>query len=81
MLDHHPLDGCLGWEVSMPAVAEGEPSQRPCGRYPSQSCEDAAALVSDPHRAVAEVAGELALAEQTLGNPVRQERPGPHRPG
>jgi transposase-like protein len=44
------------------------------GRYPKEFRRDAAALVIDQHRTVADVARELDLVEQTLGNWVRQER-------
>ena len=44
------------------------------GRYPKQFRKDAAALVIDQRRTVADVARELGVVEQTLGNWVRQER-------
>jgi transposase len=44
------------------------------GRYPKQFRRDAAALVIDQRRTVADVARELGVVEQTLGNWVRQER-------
>lgn len=44
------------------------------GRYPKEFRRDAAALVIDQHRTVANVARELGVVEQTLGNWVRQER-------
>ena len=44
------------------------------GRYPKEFRRDAAALVIDQHRTVADVARELGVVEQTLGNWVRQER-------
>jgi len=44
------------------------------GGYPKQFRKDAAALVIDQHRTVADVARELGVLEQTLGNWVRQER-------
>jgi transposase-like protein len=44
------------------------------GRYPKEFRRDAAALVIDQHRTIADVAGELGVIEQTLGNWVRQER-------
>lgn len=59
----------------MPAVTEeGPPRQRRRGRYPRQFRKDAAALVIDQHRSIADVARELGVVEQTLGNWVRQER-------
>ena len=71
-----PLAGHLRYEVSMPAVTEeSRPAQRRRGRYPRQFRKDAAALVIDQHRTFADnVAGELGVVEQTLGNWVRQER-------
>ncbi|MHB2029632.1 MAG: transposase [Acidimicrobiales bacterium] len=44
------------------------------GRYPKEFRRDAAALVLDQRRTVADVARELGVVEQTLGNWVRQER-------
>ncbi len=41
---------------------------------PREFRRDVAALVIDQHRTVADVAGELDLVEQTVGNWVRQER-------
>lgn len=59
----------------MPTVTEEEStSVRRRGRYPKEFRRDAAALVIDQHRTVADVARELGLVEQTLGNWVRQER-------
>ena len=52
-------------------------SERPAGRrsrYPKEFRRDAAALVLDQHRTIADVARELGGVEQTLGNWVRQER-------
>ena len=52
-------------------------SARPAGRrsrYPKEYRRGAAALVIDQHRTVADVAKELGVVEQTLGNWVRQER-------
>ena len=52
-------------------------SARPAGRrsrYPKEYCRGAAALLIDQHRTVADVAKELGVVEQTLGNWVRQER-------
>jgi transposase-like protein len=59
----------------MPTVTE-EPSTpaRRRGRYPKEFRRDAASLVIDQSRTVADVARELGLIEQTLGNWVRQER-------
>jgi transposase-like protein len=59
----------------MPTVTEEQ--QRPVrrrGRYPREFRRDAAALVIDQHRTIADVAHELGVVEQTLGNWVRQER-------
>ena len=61
----------------MPTVTEKNPAAEPArrkGRYPKEFRRDAAALVIDQHRLVADVARELGLIEQTLGNWVRQER-------
>jgi len=59
----------------MPTVTEEQPTPaRRRGRYPREFRRDAAALVIDQHRTVADVARELDLVEQTLGNWVRQER-------
>ncbi len=52
-------------------------AERPAARrsrYPIEFRRDAAALVLDQHRTIAEVARELGVVEQTLGNWVRQER-------
>ena len=52
-------------------------SSRPAGRrsrYPKEFRRDAAALVIDQHRTIVDVAKELGIVEQTLGNWVRQER-------
>jgi transposase len=59
----------------MPTVTEekAEPTRR-WGRYPRQFRRDAAALVIDQNRTIADVARELGVVEQTLGNWVRQER-------
>ncbi|ACU54246.1 transposase IS3/IS911 family protein [Acidimicrobium ferrooxidans DSM 10331] len=56
-----------------PPPADG-PARRRRGRYPSQFRKDAAALVLDQRRTIADVARELAFIEQTLGNWVRSER-------
>jgi transposase len=59
----------------MPAVTEErKPTGRRRGRYPREFRRDVAALVIDQHRTVADVARELDLVEQTVGNWVRQER-------
>ncbi len=51
-----------------------QPSERRRGRYPKEFRRDAAALVIDQRRTIADVARELGVVEQTLGNWVRQER-------
>jgi transposase-like protein len=43
-------------------------------RDPKEFRRDAAILVIEQHRSVADVAKELGVVEQTLGNWVRQER-------
>ena len=59
----------------MPVVTEEQPTPaRRRGRYPKEFRRDAAALVIDQHRTIADVARELGVVEQTLGNWVRQER-------
>ena len=61
----------------MPTVTKEKPPAEPTrrkGRYPKEFRRDAAALVLDQHRTVADVARELGVVEQTLGNWVRQER-------
>ena len=59
----------------MPVVSEDQPTPaRRRGRYPKEFRRDAAALVIDQKRTVADVARELGVVEQTLGNWVRQER-------
>jgi len=61
----------------MPTVTKEKPAAEPArrkGRYPKEFRRDAAALVIDQHRTVADVARELGVVEQTLGNWVRQER-------
>jgi transposase len=58
------------------AVMSAE-SARPAGRrsrYPKEFRRDAAALVIDQHRTIVDVAKELGIVEQTLGNWVRQEK-------
>lgn len=59
----------------MPTVTDEKPMPaRRRGRYPKEFRRDAAALVIDQHRTIADVARELGVVEQTLGNWVRQER-------
>jgi len=59
----------------MPTVTEKRPEPaRRRGRYPKEFRRDAASLVIDQHRTVVDVARELGVVEQTLGNWVRQER-------
>ncbi|MGH9291993.1 MAG: transposase [Acidimicrobiales bacterium] len=61
----------------MPAVTEeSRPpvSGRRRGRYPREFRRDVAALVIDQNRTIADVAKELDVVEQTVGNWVRQER-------
>ncbi len=59
----------------MPTVTDEKPAPaRRRGRYPKEFRRDAAALVIDQHRTIADVARELGVIEQTLGNWVRQER-------
>jgi transposase len=59
----------------MPAVTEKRPSPgRRRGRYPKELRRDVAGLVLDQRRTIANVAAELDLVEQTVGNWVRQER-------
>lgn len=53
---------------------EQPPSGRRRGRYPVEYRRDVAALVLDQKRSVADVARELGLVAQTVGNWVRQER-------
>ena len=56
----------------MPAVTGEKPTPaRRRGRYPKEFQRDAAALVICQHRTVADVARELNVVEQTLGNWVR----------
>src|SRR5665213_3484242 len=50
------------------------PPTRRRGRCPREFRRDAAALVIDQERTIADVARELGIVEQTLGNWVRQER-------
>ena len=59
----------------MPTVTEKRPEPaRRRGRYPKEFRRDVAALVLDQHRTVADVARDMGLVEQTVGNWVRQER-------
>jgi len=59
----------------MPTVTEQHPEPtRRRGRYPKEFRRDAASLVIDQRRTIADVARELDVVEQTLGNWVRQER-------
>jgi|SRR5579862_638429 transposase len=59
----------------MPTVTTDEsPPRERRPRYPKEFRRDAAALVLDQHRSAADVARELGVNEQTLGNWVRQER-------
>jgi transposase-like protein len=59
----------------MPVVTEVQPTPgRRRRSYPKEFRKDAAALVIDQRRTVADVAKELGLVEQTLGNWVRQEK-------
>jgi transposase len=58
----------------MPVVTNEESSPQRRVRYPKEFRRDAAALVIDQHRTIADVARELGVVEQTLGNWVRQER-------
>ena len=59
----------------MPTVTEQRPEPtRRRGRYPKEFRRDAASVVIDQGRTIADVAKELDIVEQTLGNWVRQER-------
>jgi len=59
----------------MPTVTDEKATPgRRRGRYPKEFRRDAAALVIDRHRTIADVAREIGVIEQTLGNWVRQER-------
>jgi len=61
----------------MPTVTKEKPPAEPArrrGRYPKEFRRDVAALVLDQHRTVVDVAREMGLVEQTVGNWVRQER-------
>jgi transposase-like protein len=59
----------------MPTVTEEKPTAAGRrSRYPKEFRRDAAALVIDQKRTVADVARELGVVAQTLANWVRQER-------
>ena len=59
----------------IPLTTESKPSPaRRRGNYPKEFRRDAASLVLDQQRAIADVAQELDLVAQTVGNWVRQER-------
>jgi transposase-like protein len=59
-----PLAGHLEEEVAMPVVTEVQPTPaRRRGRYPKEFRRDAAALVIDQKRTVADVARELGVVE------------------
>jgi transposase-like protein len=53
---------------------DDQPRERRRGRYPKEFRRDAAALVIDQKRSITDVARELGVVEQTLGNWVRQAR-------
>ena len=55
------------------STESGKPTSRRV-RYPQEFRRDAAALVIDQHRTIVDVAKELGVVEQTLGNWFRQER-------
>ena len=55
-------------------ATRSSPRRRGRSRYPKEFRRDAAALVIDQRRTVADVARQLGVVEQTLGNWVRQER-------
>jgi transposase-like protein len=60
---------------TIPLTTESKPSPaRRRGNYPKEFRRDAASLVLDQQRAIADVAQELDLVAQTVGNWVRQER-------
>jgi transposase len=59
--------------MAVMSTEHGRPPGRR-GRYPKEFRRDAAALVIDQHRTIVDVAKELGVVEQTLGNWVRQER-------
>jgi transposase len=53
---------------------ERRPAERRRGKYPKEFRKDAAALVIEQKRTIVDVARQLGILEQTLGNWVRQER-------
>ena len=53
---------------------DDQPRSRRRGRYPKEFRRDAAALVIDQRWSIADMARELGIVGQTLGNWVRQER-------
>jgi transposase-like protein len=53
---------------------EDRPRRHRRGRYPKEFRRDAAVLVIDQRRTIADVARQFGVVEQTLGNWVRQER-------
>ena len=59
--------------MTVMSTESGKPTRRRV-RYPQEFRRDAAALVIDQHRTIVDVAKELGIVEQTLGNWVRQER-------
>ncbi len=59
--------------MAVMSTESGKPTSRRV-RYPQEFRRDAAALVIDQHRTIVDVAKELGIVEQTLGNWVRQER-------
>ena len=59
--------------MTVMSTESGKPTSRRV-RYPQEFRRDAAALVIDQHRTIVDVAKELGVVEQTLGNWVRQER-------
>ena len=59
--------------MTVMSTESGKPTSRRV-RYPQEFRRDAAALVIDQHRTIVDVAKELGIVEQTLGNWVRQER-------
>src|SRR6202167_5417797 len=59
----------------MPTVTDEKPTPgRRRGRYPKEFRRDAAALVIDQQRTVADVARELGVVEETLGHWVPPQR-------
>ena len=58
----------------MPVVTNEESSPQRRVRYPKEFRRDAAALVIDQHRTIADVSKELDLVEQLVGDWVRQEK-------